>query len=447
MPSKTTTWYTLGEAEKASGIPRTRLDHACRVGRLPYRRTESGARLLSQDVVEKLRKQGLSAFPRPYDPPNVAAGPEASASAALSATLRSRRDRLEEAHVRIEELRARQQLDDLREEIAERRARKSAEKQAAAMIQQEEREQRHLRDLREVQAREDKAREDGRSYLRRQWVTTWTDYALDLLPKDAPHSVGLEAHQAIAEVLGKLDPDQPGALIRRLMRTAVDKALGPWQRRKETEKTIQQAGEQLPALARGWPNSPSEWEVRARRAAAEAIERLKPDAPLEEIRAAALEAGNRVRTDYEAWQVAEEHRQNCKRVLDSAFPLGDSEEEREASKRAVREALEKLPVGCELSEMQRARDQALAPFKVRAEAAKAADRLLRHVDPYIEDLGNEESGDWDLGGFSERRQLAQKLKAKVRPALIEQLFEKKLDETEIQEFIEDWIDEELELDS
>ena len=68
MRSKTTVWYTLGEAEKGTGIPRTRLDHACRVGRLPYRRTEAGARLLSHDVVEKLRKDGLKSFPRPYYP-------------------------------------------------------------------------------------------------------------------------------------------------------------------------------------------------------------------------------------------------------------------------------------------------------------------------------------------------------------------------------------------
>ena len=68
MQKKNTLWYTLGEAEKATGIPRTRLDHACRVGRLPYRRSETGARLLSHDVIEKLRKHGLKAFPRPYDP-------------------------------------------------------------------------------------------------------------------------------------------------------------------------------------------------------------------------------------------------------------------------------------------------------------------------------------------------------------------------------------------
>lgn len=53
MHKKAIVWYTLGEAEKATGVPRTRLDHACRVARLTYRRSEAGARLLSHDVIEK----------------------------------------------------------------------------------------------------------------------------------------------------------------------------------------------------------------------------------------------------------------------------------------------------------------------------------------------------------------------------------------------------------
>ena len=65
MKKRSTAWYTLGEAAKATHVPRTRLDHACRVGRLPYRRSEAGARLLSHDVIEKLRKDGLKAFPAP----------------------------------------------------------------------------------------------------------------------------------------------------------------------------------------------------------------------------------------------------------------------------------------------------------------------------------------------------------------------------------------------
>ena len=86
MQKKTTVWYTLGEGEKATGIPRTQLDHACRVKRLPYRRTEAGFRLLSHEVVEKLRKDGLKSFPRPYDPIASSIENEASSSGATRGT-------------------------------------------------------------------------------------------------------------------------------------------------------------------------------------------------------------------------------------------------------------------------------------------------------------------------------------------------------------------------
>src|SRR5215469_10816769 len=106
MPKRTTFWYTLGEAEKATGIRRTRLDHACRVGRLPYRRTQTNARLLSQDVVEKLRKDGLKAFPRPYDPIASSIEHEASSFGATSGPgLTAQRERVEQKRGEIEEMR------------------------------------------------------------------------------------------------------------------------------------------------------------------------------------------------------------------------------------------------------------------------------------------------------------------------------------------------------
>src|SRR5713226_3183652 len=127
MQKKTTIWYTLGEAKKATGIPRTQLDHACRVGRLPYRRTEAGARLLSHDVVEKLRKDGLKSFPRPYDP--IASSNEQVASPSgvtqgLGPT--AQRERVEQKRGELEEIRVnrdlRQLRDQERQEKAERRA-------------------------------------------------------------------------------------------------------------------------------------------------------------------------------------------------------------------------------------------------------------------------------------------------------------------------------------
>jgi hypothetical protein len=200
MPTKTTVWYTLGEAEKATGIQRTRLDHACRVGRLPYRRSETGARLLSHDVVEKLRKEGLKSFPRPYDP--IASSNEQVASPAgvtqgMGPT--AQRERVEQKRGELEELRIdrdlRQQREKERQEKAERRVAATAERQAQAEERaqaQRQRQQIRLEEARQAEAREHAARETEASHRRQQWEIYWLDGALKLLPSDVPHSFELD---------------------------------------------------------------------------------------------------------------------------------------------------------------------------------------------------------------------------------------------------------------
>jgi hypothetical protein len=113
---------------------------------------------------------------------------------------------------------------------------------------------------------------------------------------------------------------------------------------------------------------------------------------------------------------------------------------------AVRQALEKLSVGATREKMETARDAALAPFRAATKAATDADRYLRHVANHIEKLGNEETGEWELGDWFERYRLAEKLKAKLRPLLIQKLIDEKLDRDETHEFIEEWLDQELELE-
>lgn len=93
--------------------------------------------------------------------------------------------------------------------------------------------------------------------------------------------------------------------------------------------------------------------------------------------------------------------------------------------------------------MENARDAALAPFRAATKAAADADRYLQHVTNHIEELGNEETGEWDLGDWSERYDLAAKLRAKLRPVLIQKLLEEPLDVDEAHEFIEEWIDRNL----
>jgi hypothetical protein len=445
MQKKTSVWYTLGEAQKATGIQRTRLDHACRVGRLPYRRSETGARLLSHDVVEKLRKDGLKGFPRPYDPISSSIEHEASSSGATSgAGPTAQRERVEQKRGELEEMRVNRDLQQLKEqerkEKVERRAAAAAERQAQAEERAQAQRQRQLLRLEEAhqaEAREQAARETKARHRRQQWETSWLDCALKLLPSDVPHSLELDVHQAVAELLPKLDAQQPEQLTKRLIQAAIDKALQPWHKRKEIQKIIEEVRKQLPLLARSWSSTPSEWEARAMRAAADAIAQLGDEASLAEIRAAAVEGGNKVLAEYEAWKAGEDHRQACKQMVQRVF---DGEDAREA----VRQALEKLPVGVTRAKMENARDAALAPFRAARKAAADADRYLQHVSEYIEVVGNEETGEWDLGDWFKRYPLAEKLKAKLRPVLIQELLEETMDVDEAHEFIEEWLDRELE---
>jgi hypothetical protein len=262
---------------------------------------------------------------------------------------------------------------------------------------------------------------------------------LRLLPKDAPQSLEFDVHQAVVDALVKFDPEQSEQFIERMVRAAVDKVQEPWKHRKEIEKIIEEARNQLPIQARSWSSTPSEWEARAMRAAADAIAQLGDEAPLAEIRAAAVEGGNKVRSEYEAWKAGEDHRKVCEQMVQWVFDGDDARE-------AIRQALEKLPVGATRAKMENARDAALAPFRAAKKAAVDADLYLLHVANHIEELGNEETGDWELGNWSERYDLAAKLKAKLRPLLIEKLIKETLDVDAAHEFIEEWLDRELELE-
>jgi hypothetical protein len=130
--------------------------------------------------------------------------------------------------------------------------------------------------------------------------------------------------------------------------------------------------------------------------------------------------------------------------------IGESSEEREASLSAVQQALDKMPVGCSRTELEKAKDRALLPFRARVAAGEIADHYLRHVGEYIEELGNEREGDWDLGGLLERQRLTDKLQKKIRPRLLRRLLSNEFDEDEIgievKEFIEECVDRELGLD-
>jgi hypothetical protein len=273
---------------------------------------------------------------------------------------------------------------------------------------------------------------------RKEWLDKWLDFALKSVPGDAPAEVQLDVQQAVEEALGRLDPEQPQQVVQRLVLAAVDKALRPWLRRKEIEQAVQGARQQIPWRARAVALAePSAWECRAMQAARHAIAKLGPDASLPEMRAAATQAAKDIAREYE-------HRESCRRLADSVFlPTGTLADDR-AAQQAVKDALDKLPVGASQTELEKARDAVLAPLRASSQAAAQADQCLAHVSTYIEQLAAEDQGgELGLGDFSVRYQLAQELKQQLRPILIEKLKQRLLNQRQAHEFIEEFIEGEL----
>ena len=99
----------------------------------------------------------------------------------------------------------------------------------------------------------------------------------------------------------------------------------------------------------------------------------------------------------------------------------------DGGREAVLQALEKLPAGTTRAEIENARYRALAPFPAAKKAGADADLYISYVSGYIKELGNEESGEWDLGNWFNRRDLAAKLKSNLRPLMIQKLVDKSMD--------------------
>jgi len=372
--------------------------------------------------------------------------PRTNPANASSVSVQNRRDNLEALRLESEELRVRRDLRKLQGEEQELDDQRRAEAQTIALSRKEEREARRAEKAQEAEARRQRQAEAEAAQRRRQWETRWTDHALNLIPRDASQSFELDVHGAVADALATLDPGLPERIVDRMVRAAVDRALEPWKRGKEIEKIIQESVNSLPFAVRGL-FKPTTWEIRAQAAAADVVAQIGDGSPLPKIREAVSAAVGRVAGEYEAACAQEAHRKIAESVLACRPLLSElSTEEREDADRAAKEALEKLPIGATRSQMECARDRALAPYHVRCDAIRLADRYLPHVGVYLEELADPQTGEWDLGHFFERRQLAEKLSRKLRPALIRKLAEERLDEEEGREFIEEWVDCELELD-
>lgn len=298
---------SMAEAAAALGVSVPTVRQMVARGQLVAFRTPGGHLRFTADSVraakgEPVSESGRQSLPNP---------------------LQNRRERVEELNLEAQEFRAERQLDALRREQEEDEADRQAEAdalrqerkdQARALVldqQRIEREEAEERDRR-------RAAEEAQSQ-REQFVSSWLEVGLALIPEDVPAEVRLDVVSKLEDFLQECHLTKEMQILRMVTATVAD-ALAPWRREQEIAAIIEDARQSLPYMARGFPWSPTEWDLKARQAAFAAIAELRDNsASLEQIRTAARIAVRAVVEEYEAHQRAEKTAKQKNQFLDHWF--------------------------------------------------------------------------------------------------------------------------------
>lgn len=270
-------FFPIGQVAKATGIPRHTLANACASGRIPFKRSPSGYRLISEGVVEQLRTHGLAVFPRPAATASSEGSPEDSQSPPLapaerlgllgepSKKLQAQKEATETAKMQLEQERVDRELERLRRERQQERAAMEAE-QAARWAEEETAAEREHRA--QVAQQEEARREEwlkgemglAEDRLRTLWLLQGLDWnRLDEVRKDLTAALTCE----LAKTFQALSPDSSWAARESARQVAMERALKPYLREHKLQATIRSVMSEIPRYLRelqerAWINVESE---------------------------------------------------------------------------------------------------------------------------------------------------------------------------------------------
>ncbi len=349
-------FFSTGRAARALGVTQAQIRALCQSNAIAAEVTDGGQWRLPRAEVERLKRDGLPpvALPLPADTSQPSQGKARYGHPALLAEPSGEVVAGAEAVAIAESLLKKRKLELELEEVEDHfreREQQGAEHQAT------EEQQERLR-LAEEQAQRE----------RTEWLRTWEQHALDNAPRDLPAELRLQLHQAVRARLEGLNPMPSRDVTRRLVQSEIDKVAQPWERKKQIANAVEEAADSLPYEIKGWPWRPSEWDIRAREAAAKAIGELRSGATSPEMRTVGIQAVKGVVAQYEAQKTAQQDAEMRQDVIRwASLPTGLTDEGKEMARAAIAEALAKLPPGTPRRKLEQARDEALAPFRAAVE--------------------------------------------------------------------------------
>ena len=351
-------YFTSGQAAHELGVTQARVRALCESEAIDSIRTAGGQIRIPRGVVERLKRDGLPAVPRPLpEPDRTRTGSRARSNRGEVALLAPPSEAVIDSAERVARLEDDVKCIHLEKELEEGRDffREREEREAERQAEREEAEWQ-----RESQAAAERQRQN--------WQAKWIEFALKAVPYDVPEPFRLDVHRAVVEILQSLNPTDLEANTRALVNAAVARALVPWHDQKRVEDAIKAAcqGYSLP-----WEmKSDSRWKARTHAAAASAIARLRGGASASEMKAAAEGALVPLAREFESARLRSE-------IIERVWAelLGGTHEEWEQGKETVRRALCDLPEGTTRRELERVRAAELAP--IRAAIAARQDKQAR----------------------------------------------------------------------
>jgi len=440
-------FFSTGQAARELHATQDRIRALCQAEAIACELTAGGQFRIPRTEVERLKLEGLPTVPRPLpNGENVTAerrpGGQRTRAALLAAPSEDVIDSAE-AVVRLENEVKSVGLRRQREEQLDW-FRKREDREAERKAQQEEVDRRR-------QARINAERR------RNEWLRSWEEYAIELIVEqwDAPPDVQLAVQEAIREKLSGLRPVPTDDVTQTIVNAIVSAHAGKLEWDRDVHKIlIDASNDWLPIEARGTSTEPSAWQIRAKRAACDAMDKKGEayeswkELPISELRDVARRAVQPIVTEFECVQ-------NYERILKSVVweIWGATPEENEAAKNKVGKALGTIPIGPSYREMERIRDAALQPFKAAIakrqreekrgrEIESTVSYRLGHVFNYLGQL--EQEGELKFTWFFDRSQTAKKLEERIRPILVNEMRKKQATSDEdIERRIEQLVDQNL----
>jgi excisionase family DNA binding protein len=434
-------FYRSGQAAKQLGVSSYHVRRLCEVGEITAELTGGQQWRIPASEIARLRREGIPDVPVEADDGDCASGSAFSDSdendppqgllAAPSSELIEAAEEVKIVESRLKKRRVEKESEEL-EDWFRGRASQQAEREAAEL---------------------QKAEAAQAAQRRRGWFDSWMQYALRSRPHDAPREIELEIHEAAQAALARLDPDQPRSTTQRLVDAIVEKVLRPWRQKKEIRSAIESAMDRLP-----WDiNHRPEWasvKQEAMEAALAAISKMRAEATRRELQEVAWLAVQPMAQTYAQWKT-------CQDMAASVFLSGGSYEETKQAREAVGEALSQLPVGASQGVLDKTKEETLQPFRAtiqkrKAEAEEREDqarrravaerrvdwRLLCHFEECIREL---EEGEIEFDSPSDRWELEQDLKKRIRPMLLSAVHrDLEISDPDIDERMKELVDEHIE---